>query len=89
MGVRTTRADDVLLRGPSSLDLYVAWLVSAWQCRTYVLGIFAWALMGFGNVYFWHCPAALDLDVPTIEGKSLLAVGRTVGYRPRLWKNAS
>jgi hypothetical protein len=42
----------VLLQGPSSRYLYLARLVPARQRRTYALGIFAWVLMGFVNVYF-------------------------------------
>lgn len=47
-----------------------------------VLGIFAWALMGFGNIYCAMAQRALDLTVETVKKKTSLGVSRSMAYHP-------
>src|SRR5215472_3032075 len=51
LGMRATKSDDVVLDGAFVPDKYVARIVPAGQVDPLVLGMFAWALTGFANVY--------------------------------------
>src|SRR5215467_15573084 len=54
LGMRATRSDDTLLEGAFVPDNYVARVVPAGATGVdeFVLDLFAWALLGFGNVYY-------------------------------------
>src|SRR3954468_22523397 len=84
MGMRATRSDDVLLEGAFIPDKYVARLVPAGGADAFVLGIFAWALMGFANVYYGMTQRAIDLAVPEVKKKTSVAVSRNMAYHPEL-----
>ncbi|MGH7448835.1 MAG: acyl-CoA dehydrogenase family protein [Longimicrobiales bacterium] len=82
MGMRATRSDDTLLEGTFVPDRYVARVVPAGAAGidAFVLGVFAWALLGFGNIYYGMARRALDLAVDTIKGRSALALSRPLSY---------
>jgi alkylation response protein AidB-like acyl-CoA dehydrogenase len=84
MGMRATRSDDVILEGVFVPDRYVARIVPAGTADAFVLGIFAWALLGFANVYHGVARRAIDLALPGIKGKTALAVSRTMAYHPEI-----
>jgi alkylation response protein AidB-like acyl-CoA dehydrogenase len=84
MGMRATRSDDVILDGVFVPDRYVARIVPAGTADAFVLGIFAWALLGFGNIYCGVARRAIDLALPAIKSKTALAVTRTMAYHPEL-----
>lgn len=84
MGMRATRSDDIVLEGAFVPDKYVARLVPAGTADAFVLGIFAWALLGFANVYHAIAQRALALTVPAVKGKTSLAVSRSMGYHPEI-----
>jgi alkylation response protein AidB-like acyl-CoA dehydrogenase len=84
MGMRATRSDDVLLDGAFVPDKYVARLVPAGGADAFVLGLFAWALMGFANVYYGMAQRAIDLAVPEVKKKTSVAVSRNMAYHPEL-----
>jgi alkylation response protein AidB-like acyl-CoA dehydrogenase len=84
MGMRATRSDDVLLDGVFIPDRYVARIVPAGTADAFVLGIFAWALMGFANVYYGIAQRSIDLTLPGIKGKTALAVTRSMAYHPEV-----
>jgi alkylation response protein AidB-like acyl-CoA dehydrogenase len=48
----------------------------------FVLGIFAWALLGFANVYYGIARRALDLTVENVKTKRSIALSRTLAYHP-------
>src|SRR5580765_1618729 len=54
LGMRATRSDDTSLNGVFVPDRYVGRVVPAGAAGidSFVLGVFAWALLGFGNVYY-------------------------------------
>jgi alkylation response protein AidB-like acyl-CoA dehydrogenase len=64
LGMRATRSDDTILENVFVPDRYVARVVPAGAAGIdpFVLGVFAWALMGFGNVYCGLAKRALDLS---------------------------
>jgi alkylation response protein AidB-like acyl-CoA dehydrogenase len=84
MGMRATRSDDVMLDGAFVPDKYVARLVPAGGADAFVLGLFAWALMGFANVYYGMAQRAIDLAVPEVKKKTSVAVSRNMAYHPEL-----
>src|SRR6185503_8497620 len=48
----------------------------------FVLALFAWALTGFGNVYYGLARRALDLTIENVKTKTSLAITRTMAYHP-------
>jgi alkylation response protein AidB-like acyl-CoA dehydrogenase len=84
LGMRATRSDDTILDGAFVPDHYIARVVPAGAAGidAFVLGIFAWALLGFGNVYFGMARRALDLTVDTLKKKSSIALTRPMAYHP-------
>lgn len=84
MGMRATRSDDIVLDGVFVPDRYVARILPAGTADAFVLGIFAWALLGFGNVYHGVAQRAIDLALAGIKGKTSLAVSRSMAYHPEV-----
>jgi alkylation response protein AidB-like acyl-CoA dehydrogenase len=84
MGMRATRSDDVVLEGAFVPDKYVARIVPAGSADAFVLGIFAWGVMGFANVYYGIARRAIDLALPGVKSKTSLAVSRTMAYHPEI-----
>jgi alkylation response protein AidB-like acyl-CoA dehydrogenase len=48
----------------------------------FVLGIFAWALLNFGNVYYGLALRVRDLIVQHVKAKSSLGLTRSMAYHP-------
>ena len=84
LGMRATRSDDTILEGAFVPDKHVARVVPAGAAGmdAFVLGIFAWALIGFGNVYYGLAKRALDKSVSALKTKRSIAVTRTMAYHP-------
>ena len=84
MGMRATRSDDTLLDGAFIPDESIIRNVPAGFAGAdfFVLSIFAWALMGFANVYCGLARRALDLTVEQVKTKTSLALTRTMAWHP-------
>ena len=84
LGMRATRSDDTILEGAFVPDKHVARVVPAGAAGidAFVLGIFAWALIGFGNVYYGLARRALDKSVSALKRKRSMAVTRTMAHHP-------
>jgi alkylation response protein AidB-like acyl-CoA dehydrogenase len=84
LGMRGTRSDDTILDGAFVPDRYIARVLPAGAAGmdAFVLAIFAWALLGFGNVYYGMAQRALDLTVETVKKKESLGVSRSMAYHP-------
>jgi alkylation response protein AidB-like acyl-CoA dehydrogenase len=82
LGMRATRSDDTILEGAVVPDRYVARVVPAGAAGIdpFVLGLFAWALLGFGNIYYALARRALDLTVETVKSKRSIALSRPMAY---------
>jgi alkylation response protein AidB-like acyl-CoA dehydrogenase len=78
LGMRATRSDDTILEGAFVPDKDIARVVPAGFAGAdlFVLGIFAWALMGFGNVYYGLARRALDMTVERVKSKKSVALAR-------------
>ena len=84
LGMRATKSDDVVLDGAFVPDKYIARIVPAGQVDPFVLGIFAWGLTGFANIYYGVARRAIDLAVAGIKTKTSLAVSRSMAYHPEI-----
>ncbi|MBS0223616.1 MAG: acyl-CoA/acyl-ACP dehydrogenase [Proteobacteria bacterium] len=82
LGMRATRSDDVLLEGAFVPDKYMARTLPAGGADAFVVAIFAWALMGFANIYCGIARRACDLVLPTVKGKSSMGLTRSMAYHP-------
>lgn len=86
MGMRATRSDDTVLEGAFVPDRYIARVVPAGAAGidAFILSVFAWACMGFGNVYYGLAKRALDRCVNSVKTKRSLAITRTMAYHPEV-----
>lgn len=86
LGMRATRSDDTVLENVFIPDQYVARVVSAGAAGIdqFVLSVFAWALIGFGNIYYGLAKRALDESIRSVKSKGSLAVSRSMAYHPEV-----
>jgi alkylation response protein AidB-like acyl-CoA dehydrogenase len=86
MGMRATRSDDTILEGAFVPDKYVARVVPMGFAGAdfFVLSIFAWALLGFANVYYGLSRRVIDLTVNHVKSKGSLAMTRSMAWHPEI-----
>lgn len=86
LGMRATRSDDTVLENAFIPDRYIARVVPAGAAGLdrFVLSLFAWALMGFGNIYYGLAKRALDQTVAAVKNKRSLALTRSMAYHPEV-----
>jgi alkylation response protein AidB-like acyl-CoA dehydrogenase len=86
LGMRATRSDDTILENVFVPDRYIARVVPAGGAGIdgFVLGILAWGLMGFGNIYYGLAKRALDQAIASAKSKGSLAVTRSMAYHPEV-----
>lgn len=84
LGMRATKSDDTVLEDVFIPDARVARIVPAGQGDPFILSLFAWALLGFANVYYGVAQRALQLAVDTAHKRTSLAVSRTMAYHPEV-----
>jgi alkylation response protein AidB-like acyl-CoA dehydrogenase len=84
LGMRATRSEDTILEGAVVPDRFVARVVPAGAAGIdpFVLGVFAWALIGFGNIYYGLARRAFDLTLASVAKKRSLALTRSMAYHP-------
>ena len=86
LGMRATRSDDTVLDNVFIPDRYIARVVPAGGAGidSFILGVFAWALMGFGNIYYGLAKRALDQSISSAKSKGSLALSRSMAYHPEV-----
>jgi alkylation response protein AidB-like acyl-CoA dehydrogenase len=86
LGMRATRSDDTVLEDAFIPDRYIARVVPAGGAGidAFVLAVFAWALMGFANVYYGLAKRALDKTITAAKSKSSIALSRPMTYHPEV-----
>lgn len=82
MGMRATRSDDTILDGVVVPDRLIARVVPAGAAGLdqFVLTAFAWALLGFGNVYTGLARRVFDLTVARLAKKTSIGLTRSMAY---------
>lgn len=85
-GMRATQSDDTLLDGAFVPDDHIARVVApgAAGIDGFVLGIYAWALLGFGNIYYGLAQRAMDTVVDAVRSKKSMALTRPMSYHPEV-----
>jgi alkylation response protein AidB-like acyl-CoA dehydrogenase len=78
LGMRATRSDDTLLNEVFVPDRYIARSLPTGFAGIdpFVLGIFAWGLIGFGNVYFGQAQRVFEMTVAKVQSKKSIALER-------------
>ncbi len=86
LGMRATRSDDTVLENVFVPDRYIARVVPSGGAGVdkFIVSIFAWALMGFANVYYGLAKRALDQSITAAKSKSSLALSRSMAYHPEI-----
>jgi len=82
LGMRATRSDDTVLEGAFVPDKYIARVVLAGAAGIdpFVLGIFAWALINFGNVYYGLATRVKNILVEYLKTKTSVGMSRPMTY---------
>jgi alkylation response protein AidB-like acyl-CoA dehydrogenase len=82
LGMRATRSDDTVLEGAFVPDKYIGRVVPAGAAGldAFVLGIFAWALINFGNVYYGLATRVKSILVEYLKTKTSVAMSRPMAY---------
>jgi alkylation response protein AidB-like acyl-CoA dehydrogenase len=82
LGMRATRSDDTLLEGVFVPDEYIVRVLPAGFAGAdlFVLTVFAWFLLGIGNVYYGIARRSLDLTLESVKRKKSLAMSRTMDH---------
>jgi len=86
MGMRATRSDDTVLEGAFIPDSHIVRVVPAGLAGAdfFVLSIFAWALGGFGNIYYGLAKRMLELSVEQVKSKGSLGMTRSMAHHPHV-----
>lgn len=86
MGMRATRSDDTILNGVFIPDERIARVVpiGAAGIDQFVLGIFAWALVNFGSIYYALGQRALDLTIQAVQNKPTIAIPNGMSHHPAI-----
>jgi alkylation response protein AidB-like acyl-CoA dehydrogenase len=86
MGMRATRSDDTVLDGAFVPDSHIVRVVPAGLAGAdfFVLSIFAWALGGFGNIYYGLAKRLLELSVEQVKSKGSLGMTRSMAHHPHV-----
>ena len=84
LGMRATRSDDTILDGAFVPDARVARIVppGAAGLDLFVLSIFAWALVGFANVYYGLGRRVLDLTVYALRRRTTAGISGGMSHHP-------
>ncbi len=86
MGMRATRSDDTILNGVFVPDSHIARIVPAGAAGLdqFVLGIFAWGLINFGNIYYSIAKRALDITIESVQNKPTIVLPNGMSHHPEV-----
>ena len=84
MGMRATKSDDTILNGAFVPDSAIARVVPAGPAGAdeFILATFAWALLGFANVYCGLARRAIDVALEALPKKTSLALSGPMSHHP-------
>jgi alkylation response protein AidB-like acyl-CoA dehydrogenase len=82
LGMRATSSQDTILDGVFVPDSRVVRVIPAGAggVDLFILSIFAWGLIGFGNIYYGMAQYALDRTIETLKKKKSIALSRPMSY---------
>jgi len=84
LGMRATRSDDTVLEKAFVPDDHIVRKVPAGLAGAdyFILSIFAWALGGFGNIYYGLAQRMLELTLEQVKSKQPVTMARTMAHHP-------
>src|SRR5260370_11249301 len=53
----------------------------------FIVALFAWALLGFGNIYCGLARRALDVAIANVKNKTSMALTRSMAYHPEVQRS--
>ena len=91
LGMRATRSDDTVLEKVFVPDERIARIVPAGApgIDAFVLGIFAWALVNFGQIYYGLGARIRDLCFESVQTKTSLGMTRPMKFHPEVQHRAA
>jgi alkylation response protein AidB-like acyl-CoA dehydrogenase len=91
LGMRATRSDDTVLDGAFIPDDHIVRIVPMGLAGAdyFVLSIFAWALLGFGNIYYGLAKRMLELTVEQVKAKGSIAMTRSMAHHPEVQRGVA
>ena len=86
MGMRATQSHDTVLDAAFVPDQYIARVVDeGFQgADSFVLGVFVWAPVVFGNIYYGLARYAFDKAVASLPHKTSVAMTRSMAWHPEV-----
>jgi len=86
MGMRATQSHDTVLDAAFVPDKYIARVVDEGMrgADPFVLGIFVWAPVVFGNIYFGLARYAFDKTLASIPNQTSVAMTRSMAWHPEV-----
>jgi len=86
LGMRATQSDDTILDGAFVSDKHIARVVPAGAAGIdqFILAVFAWALLGFGNIYCGLARRAFELTVQAVKSRTSIGLSRPMAYHAEL-----
>lgn len=86
LGMRATQSYDTVLDAAFAPDKYVARVVDAGFAGAdpFILGVFIWGPLGFGNVYCGLARHAFDKAVAGVANKTSISMTRTMAWHPEV-----
>ncbi len=86
LGMRATQSDDTIFEGAFVPDENVALVCPAGFAGAglFQVGVFAWALLGFGAVYTGIAKRAYDMTIEKMPQRTSLALTRSMAYHPEV-----
>jgi alkylation response protein AidB-like acyl-CoA dehydrogenase len=86
LGMRATRSDDTVLDGVFVADRHIARVVPAGAAGIdhFVLALFAWALVGFGNIYYGLARRAYEMTLQAAKSKKSIGLTRSMAYHAEM-----
>lgn len=86
LGMRATRSDDTVLENVFVPDRYIGRVLPAGGAGVdlFILSLFAWGLLGFGNIYYGLAQSALDQSIVSVKNKGSIAVSRSMACHPEI-----
>ena len=86
MGMRATTSHDTILDGVFVADEHVPLVCPAGFAGAglFHIGVFAWALLGFANVYTAIAERAFDLTIERAQRRTSIALSGTMAHHPEV-----
>jgi alkylation response protein AidB-like acyl-CoA dehydrogenase len=86
LGMRATASQDTILDGAFVPDERVALVCPAGMAGAtlFHLGVFAWGMLGFANVYTGIAQRAYDLTIERAHRRTSVALTRSMAYHPHV-----